>query len=106
TIVFIIALNFVTHYFFSGYEVVSWLGYILSAFLFVIIVQFFRSPTRNVIVNDKHILSPCDGKVVVIEEVIETEYLQEKRLQLSIFMSPVNVHNNRYPISGEIEYYK
>lgn len=106
TIAFILILNFVTHYFFSEYEIVIWMGYILSAFLFVIIVQFFRNPSRNVIINDKHILSPCDGKVVVIEEVIETEYIQEKRLQISIFMSPINVHNNRYPISGEIEYYK
>lgn len=106
TVVFIIALNFVTHYFLSEYEVVLWLGYILSAFLFVVIVQFFRSPTRNVIVDNNTILSPCDGKVVVIEEVIETEHLQEKRMQISIFMSPINVHSNRYPISGEIEYYK
>lgn len=106
TAVFVLALNFLTHSFFGDEAVVLWMGYILSAFLLVVIIQFFRSPTRNVIVNDKHIISPCDGKVVVIEEVIETEYLQEKRLQISIFMSPINVHNNRYPISGEIEYYK
>lgn len=106
TIIFLLALNFVTHYFFGEYEVVVIMGYVLSAFLFVVIVQFFRSPSRNVIVNENQILSPCDGKVVVIEEVIETEHLQEKRLQISIFMSPINVHNNRYPIRGEIEYFK
>lgn len=106
TILFVLLLNFAMHYFFADYDVVLWMGYILSAFLLVVIIQFFRSPTRNVIVNDNHIISPCDGKVVVIEEVIETEYLQEKRKQISIFMSPINVHNNRYPISGEIEYYK
>ena len=106
TIVFIVALNFTTHFFLNEYEVVIWLGYILSAFLFVVVVQFFRSPTRNVIVNNNQIISPCDGKVVVVEEVLETEHLQEKRIQVSIFMSPINVHSNRYPISGEIEYYK
>ena len=72
----------------------------------IIVLQFFRNPTRIIPRNDKHILSPCDGKVVVIEEVMEDEYFHDKRLQVSIFMSPINVHVNRYPLNGKIAYFK
>lgn len=78
----------------------------ISLFLFVIVLQFFRNPTRNTVVNEKHVIAPCDGKVVVIEEVDEPEYFKDKRIQVSIFMSPLNVHVNRNPISGSVSYAK
>jgi phosphatidylserine decarboxylase len=78
----------------------------ISVVFFLIILQFFRSPSRTVPYSGKHIIAPADGKVVVIEEVEETEYFKEKRLQVSIFMSPINVHVNRYPISGRVVFLK
>lgn len=74
--------------------------------IFVIVVQFFRNPTRQIVQNDKHIIAPADGKVVVIEEVVENEFLQTPCRQISIFMSPFNVHINRNPISGIVSYFK
>jgi phosphatidylserine decarboxylase len=71
-----------------------------------LILQFFRNPKRDVAINDNHLIAPVDGKVVVIEEVFESEYFKDKRLQVSIFMSPINVHVNRYPIAGEVTYAK
>jgi len=106
TIIVVSIINFITWYFFSNYDIILWLGYALSAFLLITILQFFRSPKRTIIINDNHIIAPADGKVVVIEEVTEPEYLKDKRLQISIFMSPVNVHINRYPISGLVKYSK
>ena len=70
--------------------------------ILVLILQFFRNPKRNTEKNDAQVISPVDGKVVVIEEVEETEYFMEKRLQVSIFMSPLNVHVTRYPIGGSV----
>ncbi|AWG23358.1 phosphatidylserine decarboxylase [Flavobacterium faecale] len=79
----------------------------ISAFLILIIIlQFFRNPKRNAIQNENHVLAPVDGKVVVIEEVYEGEYFKEKRLQVSIFMSPINVHVTRYAISGLVKFSK
>jgi phosphatidylserine decarboxylase len=74
--------------------------------IFVIVVQFFRNPARQIVQNEKHILAPADGKVVVIEEVEETEFLHTRCRQISIFMSPFNVHINRNPISGIVSYFK
>ncbi|GAB4127266.1 MAG: phosphatidylserine decarboxylase family protein [Raineya sp.] len=74
--------------------------------IFVIVVQFFRNPTRRIVQNDKHLIAPADGKVVVIEEVEETEFLNTRCRQISIFMSPFNVHINRNPISGVVSYFK
>jgi phosphatidylserine decarboxylase len=85
------------------WQTVLW---ILSAVLFLIVLQFFRKPTRKTPINPQHIIAPADGKVVVIEEVTETEYFQDKRIQVSIFMSPVNVHVNYNPISGIVSYFK
>ena len=70
----------------------------------IIILQFFRNPKRNTVQNEQTIISPVDGKVVVIEEVTEPEYFKDKRLQVSIFMSPFNVHVTRYPMSGVVKY--
>lgn len=86
-----------------------WLHAIIFAlclFLIVAILQFFRNPKRNWITDDNAIICPADGKVVVIEEVFEPEYLKEERIQISVFMSPTNVHVNRYPISGVVDYVK
>ena len=74
--------------------------------ILVLILQFFRNPKRNTEKNDAQVISPVDGKVVVIEEVEETEYFKEKRLQVSIFTSPLNVHVTRYPISGSVLFSK
>lgn len=73
---------------------------------FIVILQFFRNPKRLGTLHDNHVLSPVDGKVVVIEEVFEKEYFKDKRLQVSVFMSPINVHVTRYPISGKVTYSK
>ena len=76
-------------------------------FIYVfIILQFFRKPTRTTTTNTKHVIAPADGKVVVIEEVVETEYFKGPRRQVSIFMSPINVHINFNPISGIVSYFK
>jgi len=77
-----------------------------SIVFYLIILQFFRSPVFNIVKNDKQILAPADGKVVVIEETDEPEYLKSRRRQISIFMSPVNVHVNRMPVGGTISYFK
>lgn len=79
---------------------------ILSLIFFILIVQFFRNPKRITPNDDNAIIAPADGKVVVIEEVDETEYIKGKCRQISIFMSPVNVHVNRYPVSGDVLYEK
>lgn len=73
---------------------------------FILILQFFRNPKRHAPTNEKQALSPVDGKVVVIEEVMEDEFFKDKRIQVSVFMSPINVHVTRYPIGGNISYSK
>ena len=78
----------------------------VSILILLLILQFFRNPVRNTIVNEKHIISPVDGKVVNIEKVYEKEYFNDERLQVSIFMSPFNVHVTRYPISGKVKFSK
>ena len=79
---------------------------ILFVILFILVLQFFRNPRRNTIINKDHIIAPADGKVVVVEEVIEKEYFQSKKRQISIFMSPLNVHVTRYPVGGKVNYSK
>ena len=79
---------------------------LIALFLYVIVLQFFRNPNRNIVPNDSQIVAPVDGKVVVIEEVFESEYFKDKRLQVSIFMSPINVHVTRYPVSGLVKFSK
>tara|TARA_B100001057_G_scaffold334743_1_gene335349 strand:- start:657 stop:1307 length:651 start_codon:yes stop_codon:yes gene_type:complete len=85
------------------------LKYILQIFFLltlILILQFFRNPKRKFNLNPEKVLSPVDGKIVAIEEVFENEYFNDKRLQVSIFMSPINVHVTRYPIGGEVLYSK
>lgn len=77
-----------------------------SLVFLLIVLQFFRNPKRSVVLDEGHVISPVDGKVVVIEEVYEAEYFQDKRLQVSVFMSPINVHVTRYPMSGKVVFSK
>lgn len=99
-------ITFIAHYFFSTYAIAHWFAYLLSAFLISTILQFFRNPTRKYTQGENLIIAPADGKVVVIEETAENEYFKDKRLQVSIFMSPINVHVNRYPIAGTVSFFK
>ena len=85
--------------------VVKAIQIVILAFLFIVL-QFFRNPKRNTNLNENNIIAPVDGKVVVIEEVEEPEYFKDKRLQVSIFMSPINVHVTRYAMSGVVKYSK
>ncbi|MDN3665993.1 phosphatidylserine decarboxylase family protein [Algibacter miyuki] len=93
----------------DGFIAIYWLRTLLMitvlAFL-IIILQFFRNPKRHTTLDTKNVVSPVDGKVVVIEEVFEKEYFKEKRLQVSVFMSPINVHVTRYPIGGNVVFSK
>ena len=79
---------------------------IIVFLLLIIILQFFRNPKRTIVINENQIIAPVDGKVVVIEEVFESEYFKDKRIQVSIFMSPINVHVTRYAISGIVKFSK
>ena len=79
---------------------------VLILLFLLLILQFFRNPKRDVAINDNHIIAPVDGKVVVIEEVFESEYFKDKRIQVSIFMSPINVHVTRYAVNGKVKFSK
>ena len=79
---------------------------LLSVIILILVLQFFRNPKRSTVPNEKHIISPVDGKVVIVEEVHEKEFFKDKRLQVSIFMSPLNVHVTRYAISGSVVFSK
>ena len=106
TVLFIFVLNAVIQFYFPQEHTLKWFIYILSGFFFLVIVQFFRSPFFDIATDETTVLCPADGKVVVIEETEETEFLKDKRIQLSVFMSPVNVHVNRNPIAGVVSYFK
>lgn len=102
----LVAVNLVLTYYFPEEEVLLNIFVILSIVLFLLILQFFRSPIVVTVHNEKHVFAPADGKVVVIEETEEEEYFHSPRKQISIFMSPVNVHVNRNPVSGVVKYFK
>jgi phosphatidylserine decarboxylase len=106
TIILVAIMNIGMYLIFPAFSIWSGLIVALSVFLLYIILQFFRNPPRNTTSNAEDILAPADGKVVVVEEVEEPEYFHGKRLQISIFMSPLNVHVNRYPIGGIVSYVK
>ena len=93
-------------FFFPESYVAKCTAYTISIFVLIVVLQFFRSPDRNWTKNDAQVICPADGKIVVIEEVEEPEFFKDKRLQVSVFMSPTNVHVNRYPISGIVKYAK
>lgn len=99
------SLNLLIYWFIRN----SWLQSLLiiaSVVFLLLVVWFFRDPVRKVEANNDLILSAADGKIVVVEEVMEKEYFNDKRLQISIFMSPLNVHINRYPVGGLVKYFK
>jgi len=104
TIIFVfintVAFNFLS----PSFPLLSWLVFFGTLFLLLFLISFFRIPNRTLTINDGQVIAPADGKVVVIEETVDEEYFKVKRLQVSIFMSPANVHVNRNPISGEVVY--
>lgn len=106
TLTALIALNVTTWYFVGEFNWIVYLLIFASVVFSILVLQFFRNPKRNTVLNPNHIIAPADGKVVVIEEVVEHEFFKDKRIQVSIFMSPLNVHVNRYPISGAVKYAK
>lgn len=98
-------LNTVSVYFLAeSYGWLAWSIFIVTFGLFLFIVSFFRIPNRTLTIDDNKIICPADGKVVVIEEIVDEEYFKDKRLQVSVFMSPANVHVNRNPMNGEVIY--
>jgi phosphatidylserine decarboxylase len=106
TIVFVL-INLVCFYTLS-FEMpfLSWVIFFVTLSFLIFVISFFRIPDRKMTEGDKAVVSPCDGKVVVIEEVMADEYFTDKRLQISVFMSPLNVHVNRNPVAGEVMYSK
>ncbi|MFW5687334.1 MAG: phosphatidylserine decarboxylase family protein [Bacteroidota bacterium] len=106
TLIFIVGLVILINVIWPLHTLWHTVAYVTFGVFFLIVLQFFRSPMRKVEMNLNQVLSPADGKVVVIEKTFETEYLKSECLQVSIFMSPVNVHSNRYPVSGEVKYVK
>jgi len=105
-LVALFALNWVLSYFFADATTLLNIVIGVSVVFYLIILQFFRIPVFEVQKDPKKVLAPADGKVVVIEETEETEYLKSGRKQVSIFMSPINVHVNRMPVAGAISYFK
>ncbi|MCH7397359.1 phosphatidylserine decarboxylase family protein [Belliella sp. DSM 107340] len=100
------ALNYALYYYLPGQEVLLNVVLLGSVIIYLIVLQFFRSPFVPVRQEEGMVFAPADGKVVVIEETFEDEFLKEKRKQISIFMSPINVHVNRSPIAGIVKYFK
>ncbi len=105
-ILFIFITNTLIKYYIPEMVWFQWLWYGVSFLLFIIILQFFRSPATKLTKNDDQVICPADGKVVVIEETEETEFLNDRRIQVSVFMSPINVHINRNPVGGIVKYFK
>ncbi|WP_375237991.1 phosphatidylserine decarboxylase family protein [Aurantibacter sp.] len=107
TITFIICISlFLVSDHFITLDWLKWVAFTVIGFFLFIILQFFRNPKRSTVLNENTIVSPVDGKVVVIEEVYEPEFFKDKRLQVSVFMSPINVHVTRFPIGGKVTYSK
>ena len=99
------AINILSFYFISfSFPAISWIIFIATFVFLILIISFFRIPKRKLTIQENAIIAPADGKVVVIEEVQADEYFSDRRIQVSIFMSPLNVHVNRNPVSGEVVY--
>ena len=105
-LIILVVLNLIVFHYLPYQPVLQGLTMGLSILFYLLILQFFRSPVFEVAKNENQVIAPADGKVVVIEETEETEYLKSRRIQISIFMSPINVHVNRMPVSGLIIYYQ
>lgn len=106
TIISLIILNALVRFSLPDTQWLHTFLLVASLIFFFIILQFFRKPARVATINSNQVIAPCDGKVVVIEEVVETEYFKGPRRQVSIFMSPINVHINWNPIAGVVQYFK
>jgi phosphatidylserine decarboxylase len=102
--IILLILNIIAGIIWSDNSLVKWIFLLSSLLLFIFILFFFRLPARNIEPDPGLIYAPADGKVVVIEETVEEEYFKDSRLQISIFMSPFNMHSNRYPVSGHVKY--
>ncbi len=105
-LVVLAAINMALYFYAPANNIFFQVFITFSVLFYLLILQFFRHPTRTTPAHPLHIIAPADGKVVVIEETVETEYFKAPRRQVSIFMSPVNVHVNRNPVDGEIKYFK
>lgn len=105
-LIVLFALNWLVFFFYPQAPLIQNSAILVSVIFYLLILQFFRNPVFEITPNSKHVLAPADGKVVVIEETEETEYFKSRRKQISIFMSPVNVHVNRAPVSGVISFFK
>ncbi len=105
TFILLAGINVLVRYF-CTYTWFASLVAIVTLSFFLVVVWFFRNPDRSLTPDANKVYAPADGKIVAIEEVEETEYFHDKRIQVSIFMSPLNVHVNRYPVSGEVTYVK
>jgi len=99
-----VVLNIIVNIIWSDFELVRWGFVICSLMLYIFLLFFFRLPVRSLEPDPGLIYAPADGKVVVIEETMENEYFKDMRLQISIFMSPFNMHSNRYPVAGRVKY--
>jgi phosphatidylserine decarboxylase len=102
--IILLIINIVVGIVWADIELIRWAFIICSLMLYVFLLFFFRLPTRSLDPDPTLVYAPADGKVVVIEETMENEYFKDMRLQISVFMSPFNVHSNRYPVSGRIKY--
>jgi len=100
----LLILNIAVNIIWADIALVKWAFFFCSFMLYIFLLFFFRLPTRHLEADPGLIYAPADGKVVVIEETMENEYFKDMRLQVSIFMSPFNMHSNRYPVSGNIKY--
>lgn len=106
-VVLFLFINLLSYkYSFAPYPIIFYLLLLITLIILLLIISFFRIPKRNYTIDEHTIVAPCDGKVVVIEEVQADEYFIDRRIQVSIFMSPLNVHVNRNPVSGEVVYSK
>jgi phosphatidylserine decarboxylase len=105
-LVILFVMNWAVFYFYPLSPLVQNSTVLASIIFYLLILQFFRNPIFQITRDTKHVLAPADGKVVVIEETVETEYLKDRRKQISIFMSPVNVHVNRSPVAGTVTFFK
>ncbi|MEX1240453.1 MAG: phosphatidylserine decarboxylase family protein [Cyclobacteriaceae bacterium] len=105
-LIVLFSLNWVVFSFYPQSPLIQNSAILVSVIFYLLILQFFRNPVFEITPNTKHVLAPADGKVVVVEETEETEYFKARKKLVSIFMSPVNVHVNRAPVSGVISFFK
>lgn len=105
-LILLFGLNWLVFAYYPQSPVIQNSAILVSVIFYLLILQFFRNPIFEITANTRHVLAPADGKVVVIEETEETEYFKSRKRQISIFMSPVNVHVNRAPVGGVISFFK